>query len=151
MGDFSFEAHTLSAGSYANNPGDTNWLFSATSGVSANGSALTSGVAVAPDGSQVGFLQGATSVISQVLTFPVDGQYYLVVSTAAHAGTSGSLETVKVFVDGALVGQVVPTTAAYQTAMLSFKVNAGSHTFSFQGAAANDATALIDDVVLIGP
>ena len=58
---------TLSAGTYANAPGGTPWTFSSLAGVSANGSAFTSGNPNAPEGSQVAFLHEISSV-SQSLT-----------------------------------------------------------------------------------
>ena len=57
VADSGFETIAAGSGNYLYNPTGDAWTFSGHSGVSANGSALTSGNPNAPEGAEVGFLQ----------------------------------------------------------------------------------------------
>src|SRR5262249_3086338 len=133
---------------YWYNPSGTPWTFSGHSGISANGSGFTGSNPNAPQGSQVAFLQG-TSSISQAVHFEA-GTYSLSFQAAQRAGNSQTFQ-VKIN-DGSrdiVLGRFTPNGASYQSFTTdSFTVPAGNHTLSFVGTNPHggDNTAFIDDV-----
>jgi len=151
IGDNSFEAPALAANTFQYAPSGSPWQFSASAGVSSNGSAFTTSNPSAPDGSQVAFLQGTGSMSQSVY---LDGTYSLSFQ-AAQRGGSGQVhyQEIQVLVDGAQVGLVTPAGTSYglyQTA--SFTVPAGTHAVEFIGLdpLGGDNTALVD-LVTIAP
>jgi len=117
-----------------------------------NNSAFTDRASVAPEGTQVAFLQQADSAISQTLSFATAGTYSLVVSAASRGGPyNQKLQIVHAWLDGKDIGTFSPSATSYQTTTLTFAATAGSHVLSFRGSVAADATAFIDDIVIIGP
>jgi glucose/arabinose dehydrogenase/endogenous inhibitor of DNA gyrase (YacG/DUF329 family) len=136
-------------GSFVYDPTGTAWSFVGSAGVSANGSGFTSGNPSAPEGAQVGVLQGIGSV-SQSLAGWAGGSY-VITFDAAQRGNDQSDQDFNVLVDGAVVGTFTPSGTAYQGYVTAaFTVAAGAHTITFQGldSAGGDNTALVDAVAL---
>lgn len=70
VGDAGFESVAVGPGNYQYDPSGSAWTFSGSpgdgSGVTGNGSEFTAGNPDAPQGSQVGFLQGAGTITQAV-------------------------------------------------------------------------------------
>ncbi|HEU5081607.1 MAG TPA: hypothetical protein VFT72_20505 [Opitutaceae bacterium] len=128
--------------------GVQDWVFSGSSGVAGNGSAFTKGNSVAPEGTQVAFLQQATSVISQSVTLPGTGNYTFAVSAAQRGNKTQSKQVVQVYLDSTLIGSISPSGIAYETISLSFAASSGAHVLSLHGTNPTDSTAFIDKVRL---
>jgi hypothetical protein len=156
LSDPGFETPSVGTGTYGAfqyQPTGTPWTYSALAGVAGNGSGFTSGNPNAPEGAQVAFLQGPSSV-SQAVTLAA-GTYSVSFSAAQRQNVQYSSQTFQVQVDGTVVGTFTPGSAnytAYNTA--SFTVTAGSHTITFVGldpdGSDKDNTAFIDQVFLFG-
>ena len=101
----------------------------------------TTGSPPPPEGLQVGFIQGNSS-ISQTVTLPA-GSYTLSLDAAQRA-TPQSPQSLNVLVDGMVVGTIQASGTTYQTESVSFTVAAGQHTITFQGTETSDSTELID-------
>jgi hypothetical protein len=158
--DPGFETPSVGTGTFSAfryQPSGSPWTFSTYAGVAGNGSGFTDGNPDAPDGpdgTQVAFLQGPSS-ISQAVTLAA-GTYSLSFSAAQRGDGNYSTQTIQVQVDGNVVGTFRPADANYA----SFTTNnftlssAGSHTITFVGTdpdgADKDNTALIDQVLLFG-
>jgi hypothetical protein len=156
ISNFGFEAPSMSA--YQYNPSGGTWVFTAQSGangsgISANGSAFTSGNPNAPQGSQVAFLQGL-GTISQTVVGLIAGAIYQITFAAAqrndiYGGQAG--QTWKLQVDGTTIGTYAPPESAqsYVDYPATFTAPAlSSHTIAFVGTDANggDNTVFIDNV-----
>jgi hypothetical protein len=129
--------------------GDQPWTFtdgstSEYAGIAGNGSDYTKGNDPAPQGLQVGFVQGDSS-ISQTVTL-ASGSYTLSVD-AAQSAENHSPQSLNVLVDGSLVRNIEPDGKSYQHFSINFSVGSGKHTITFQGAQKSDSTVLIDNVV----
>ncbi len=148
-------AHGILHGTQLEPSGDEPWTFTdgnpanhIYSGIAGNGSIYTSGNGLAPQGLQVGFIQGNSS-ISQPVTFAA-GSYQLSFF-AAQAKANTANQSLDVLIDGNMVGTVAITPtgnnyARYTTVI--FTVTSGQHTITFQGAGRGSNTALIDAVAL---
>jgi glucose/arabinose dehydrogenase len=148
--DAGFESPTLSPGSYQYAPTGTPWSYAGSAGVAGNGSGFTSGNPNAPEGAQVGFLQG-TGAFSQDLAGLPAGSYRISFQATQRANYLPSQEDLAVLVDGVVVGTFTPagtSYAAYSTG--PFVLPAGSHTVTFQGldSVGGDNTAFLDNVQL---
>lgn len=154
--DSGFE--TPVAEGYIYNPSGSSWTFSqgtgSGSGVTANGSAFTSGNQQAPEGVQVAFLQ-TTGTISQTFSGFMPGTNYILKFLASQRqNKSGGQvgETFDIQVNGSSIGSFEPTQsfAGYQEFTANFTANAASQTLSFVGTDLNggDNTALIDRVLI---
>jgi hypothetical protein len=148
LADSSFETPSLAAGSYQYAPNGSAWQFTATAGISSNGSGFTSGNPNAPDGSQVAVLQSSGSMSQAV--YLSAGTYAFALQAAQRAGQVHSQE-IEVLVDGNAVGTVTPTGigyGSYQTP--DFTVTAGMHTVEFLGLnpQGGDNTAFVDEVAI---
>lgn len=130
---------------YRYNPPGAGWTFSATSGVQANGGGF--GAPAAPEGRQTAFVQQQGSV-SQAVTLPSSGAYELRFRVAQRQCCSAPYtQTVRVLVDGAVIGTVQPG-AAWQDMRLPFTTSAGTHTVRLEGTATADRTAFVDAVTI---
>jgi len=140
-------------GTYAYDPPGTPWSFQGQSGITGNGSGFTSSNPVAPQGTQVLFIQNHGNV-TQTVTL-AGGSYILSFSADQRSGNS-TPQTVVCFLDGKAIGVFSPAGTAYtafQTA--SFSVTSGPHTFALAGLGINpngtnatDSTAFVDNVCL---
>ena len=158
VANFGFEVPTTT--SYQYNPSGGNWVFTAQSGssgsgISANGSAFTSGNPNAPQGGQVAFLQGAGS-ISQTLMGLIAGAIYQVTFSAAQRNNiygQQKGQTWQLRLDGSAIGTYAPpeTAQSFLDYSATFTASsASSHTIAFVGTDANggDNTVLLDNVRL---
>jgi hypothetical protein len=145
----SFEQPALTAGTFQYAPTGTPWTFNGGAGVAANGSGFTSGNPVAPQGNQVLFVQGNSSV-SQQRTFD-DGSYTLSF-LAAQRGNVPSAETFQVLINGVVIGTFNNLTGSNWTSLStsSFNVANDNYTITIRGTNLNggDNTVLIDGLTL---
>jgi cell surface hyaluronidase len=149
LSDSGFETPSLAAGQFQYDPVGSPWSYTGNSGVASNGSGFTAANPNAPEGTQVGFLQG-TGSFSQVVAGMAAGTYQLSFSAAQRANAQASRQDFRVLVDGVAVGTFTPSGSAYSSLTATFTVAAGSHTITFQGldSAGGDNTAFIDNVRL---
>jgi hypothetical protein len=156
ISNFGFETPVITT--YQYNPSGAGWTFTASSGIngsgiSANGSAFTSGNAAAPQGSQVAFIQGKGS-ISQILLGLIAGAIYKVSFSAAQRNNIYGQQlgqTWQLQLDGTVAGNYAPPESAqtYSNYTATFTTPAGSsHTLSFVGTDTNggDNTVFLDNV-----
>ena len=158
ISNFGFE--TPATSSYQYNPSGGSWTFTAQSGsngsgISANGSAFSSGNPSAPQGGQVAFLQGTGSVSQTLMGLIAGAIYQLTFSAAQRNNVYGQQkgQTWQLQVDGTTIGNYLPPESAqsYVDYSATFTASASnSHTLAFVGTDANggDNTVLIDNVRL---
>ncbi len=135
--------------------GDQPWTFTdgnptdhVYAGIAGNGSSYTKNNQPAPQGLQVAFIAGNSS-ISQPVNFAA-GSYQISFS-AVQAESNSADQSLHVLIDGKMVGTVAITPtgksyARYTTAV--FTVTSGVHTIMFQGATKGSDTVLIDAVAV---
>jgi YVTN family beta-propeller protein len=144
------------AGTFMNQPAGTPWTFSAGAGISGNNSAMTAANPVAPEGTQVLFLQNTGAVTQSVKLLA--GTYNLIFLAAQRGQSNTTPQTVVVSVDGRQIGSYQPASTTYATILTSaFTVTDGNHTIAFaglgknpDGSAATSTTVLIDNVRIAG-
>lgn len=145
--DSGLEAPALSPSTFLYNPSGSSWTFSGSAGLASNGSGFTAGNPLAPQGSQVAFLQNLGSM-SQSMNFAAGT--YAVSFDAAQRANVGSYQTFQVLIDGKNVGSFtgVGSTAYTRQNSTTFSVPAGSHTVAFQATNLNggDNTIFIDQI-----
>jgi RHS repeat-associated protein len=151
VGDAGFESPSVGTGSsaYVGGPTGTPWTYSGSAGVAGNGSAFTSGNPDAPEGTQVAFIQDASS-ISQAISGWAAGSY-TISFRAAQRGNFGGANDFEVVVDTTVVGTFTPSGTSYASySTPSFAVAAGSHTIKFIGlnSLGGDDTSFIDSVAV---
>jgi hypothetical protein len=152
--DSGFEVPFLNQKPPANhqpNPPGSPWTFNQSSGIAGNGSSLTALNGPAPEGTQVGYLQGL-GTISQMVTLQA-GTYTLSFDAAQRQnGAMADHQTIAIMVDSPsnVVGEITPSGANYTAYSVTFTVAAGPHTIILAGMAAGggDPTAFIDAVTL---
>ncbi len=103
VADAGFEVPALGNG-YKYDPTGAGWTFTGSSGVSGNGGAFTSKNPNAPQGTQVGFLQG-TGSFSQTISGWTAGTYEINFDAAQR---NGNHQNFAVLVDGVNVGNFTP-------------------------------------------
>ena len=143
-----FETPNL-AGAYQYSPSGATWIFTVGAGITGNGNAFTSGNGVAPEGSQVAFLQG-NGMVAQTANLTA-GSYTLSFQAAQRGNYQVGTQIVLVQLDGITVGQYQPPGTAYSgyTTPAFMVASSGSHTISLVGAGSgSDFTAFVDDVRL---
>ena len=157
VSDHDFEQDSLVYGAYQYDPTGSPWTFTAEngdtgSGITANNSGFTLGDPVAPEGTQVAFLQGPVT-ISQDVTAWAGGSYQVSFKAVQRSDIYVPLQQqdFQVLVDGSVVGTFKPSSTSYQDYITApFTVSPGDHTITFQGldSVGGDNTALIDQVVV---
>src|SRR5204862_157260 len=90
IADQGFELPAVGAGAFRYTPAGSPWAFAGSAGVSSNVSAFTAGIPVAPQGSQVAFLQ---QTVSASTTFAVAGGTFVVTFAAARRANFGGNPT----------------------------------------------------------
>jgi hypothetical protein len=151
LADAGFESPAVGTGTfgaYQYDPAGTPWSYAGQAGVAGNGSGFTAGNPAAPEGTQVGFLQG-TGSFSQAVAGWAAGSYVLSFDAAQRGDIQAARQDFQVLVDGAVVGTFTPSGTAYQVyTTRPFSVAAGAHTIAFRGldSARGDNTAFIDGV-----
>lgn len=151
--DSSFEAPSLGPSKFTYQTPGSAWSFTGASGLAVNGSGFTVANPIAPQGSQVAFLQGTASV-SQTITNWTPGDYCVVFSAAErNYPATGSTQPVSVQIDGQTVSTILPVGIAYQVYYtVPFTVAAGDHTLTFRTTTTGgDNTAFLDNVQVISP
>jgi alpha-L-rhamnosidase len=151
--NFGFEAPVTST--YAYNPSGGSWTFSGTagngSGIAANGSVFTSSNTVAPQGTQVAFLQRSGSV-SQTLSGFAPGGVYTITFSAANRATSGfnGAQSWDLRVDGSTKASYSNTPTSYADYTATFTASASSHLLSMVGTSSTDRTVFVDNIRITG-
>jgi hypothetical protein len=149
--DAGFESPSVGTGSFGSflyDPVGLSWTYTGDAGVAGNGSGFTAGNPGAPEGTQVGFLQG-TGTISQAVNFAAAGLYRISLGAAQRGNYQASRQDFSVLVDGVAVGTFTPSGTSYQTyTTAAFSVGVGAHTITFRGldSAGGDNTAFLDQV-----
>ena len=147
VSDGTFATPVLAASSYVTATNGSPWQFSGLSGITANGSAITSGSANAPSGTQAAFIMNGSSMTYNVY---LDADTYsLSLESAQRAKAQSQNQQIEILVDNIPIGWILPTStkyAAYQAP--NFTVGAGMHTITFQGVnpPSGQSTVLIDNV-----
>lgn len=146
--DAGFESPSVGAGHYEYQPSGGRWLFSPSAGLTANNSGFTKNNPPAPNGTQVAFLQKASSVSQSVLF--AEGTYRLHFYAAQRSGYKPN--ALKVFVDDVEVGDVTPSGTDYRVYTTNaFTVTTGHHLIRFESTnGTQDATCFIDLVQAVG-
>ena len=112
-----------------------------------NQNVYTMGNPPAPQGLQVGFIQGDSS-ISQNVTL-AKGRYILSLMVAQRANGNQSAQTLEVYLGTTPVGTITPGDTIYKPFSIEINVLVtGQYTLTFKGATVADSTALIDSVGL---
>ena len=146
LSDPGFETPSLGAGSFAYDPTGSAWTFAGGAGLASNGSGFDN--PLAPQGTQVAFLQGSDSSISQAVDLAA-GTYVIAFNAAQRPGNQ---QTFEVLVDGAVVATVTPSGSGFAPyATHPFTVTAGSHTITFVGLnpQGGDNTAFLDNSAVL--
>jgi hypothetical protein len=126
---------------YTDSTTNTKWF----AGVAYNNSSdYTKGNPVPPQGLQVGFIQGDSS-ISQTVSL---GQAtYNLTLMAAQSAKNGHLQTLRVLVNGVLKGTINPRGTTYEQVTIPFATSRpGTYTIMFQGVEMLGDTVLLDSV-----
>jgi hypothetical protein len=150
VNDGSFETPALVPNAEQVAPAGSPWQFSGNAGVSRNASSITLGNPKAPDGAQVGFIEGSASMSQSI---DLDANTYNLSFLAAQGAKNASqTEEIEVLLDGTqVIGLITPldtTYRLYQTA--NFTVAAGVHSIELLGVnprGGNNAV-LIDEVAV---
>ena len=127
--------------------GGSGWAFANGAGTAANGSAVSGANPDAPQGSQVGYVQGPGTVGQSVA---LNGGTYTLTFDAAQRSGYGS-ESLDVLVDGTVVATLTPGSTNYAAESVTFTVAAGTHAIQFQGVDPDggDHIVLLDAVALV--
>ena len=134
--------------SYVYNPTNASWTFNASSGYGKNTWFSTN----PPAGSQAGFLQGGSAVISQAVSVSTPGVY--AISFAAEGrGAAFGPQGVIVKVDGTAVAVWAASDVSqstWKTYVTGVYLTAGSHTLEFDGnnTLGGDKSVSIDNVTM---
>lgn len=151
--NFGFETPVTST--YAYNPSGGSWTFSGAagngSGIAANGSVFTSSNAVAPQGTQVAFIQ-RTGSFSQSLSGFAPGGVYTITFSAANRATSGynGAQSWDVRVDGSTKASYSNKPTSYVDYTATFTASAASQLLSIVGTSGSDRTVFIDNIRIVG-
>lgn len=151
VADGSFELPWQDGG-YQYDPSAAGARFTGYSGVAANGSAW--GFAAAPDGSQVGFLQGGSTTEAATITLAVSGLTpgvsYRIVFFHARRPVTGTM-WFNVWFDGTDVADVMSTSTDFTpVTSAAFTATATTGTIAFTGVVtANPISAAIDNVTVV--
>ena len=150
IGDAGFETALIGTRGFSYGTKGSAWTFVTSTGISANGSAFTSGNPNAPEGKQVAILQGQGSFSQSVANWTA-GSYSLSLMAAQRGNHGNSIESFQVQIDGVTIGTIQPTGtsyAAYSTP--AFKVTAGTHKIAFVGTGptTSDNAAFLDAIAV---
>jgi hypothetical protein len=140
-----FEAPNLAAGTFQYLPSGGSWAFTNGTGVAANGSQF--GNPAAPQGDQVGIVQGNGSLTQNFALAP--GRYRISFKAAQRIYQGVNSQELEIRIDGAVLAVVKPagaSFAAYSTQ--SFVIAAGQHQLKIAGLnpLGGDHTAFLDEV-----
>lgn len=103
---------------------------------------------IAPQGLQVGFLQGDSKMIQPVIL--AKGWYALSLDAAQSSKNSAGNQTFLVIVDGVAKKTITPGTTAFTpTTNITFQVGAGTHWITLLGVNKNASAVLVDKVLIV--
>ncbi|MBK1832862.1 BNR-4 repeat-containing protein [Roseibacillus ishigakijimensis] len=149
LANFHFE--TPATDNFLASPSNAGWTF-AGAGVATNGSAFTAGNSEAPEGTQVAYIQGTTS-LSQVLSGLTPGtSYQLLFAASQRQNKAGGQpgQTFEVTIGGAVAGSFEPPQAlgSYTDYAVTFQAEQTQTTLAFVGTNLNggDNTIFLDHV-----
>ncbi|MGI4828042.1 MAG: hypothetical protein ACRYFU_07620, partial [Janthinobacterium lividum] len=134
------------------------WTFTASgtaigSGVTTNASGFTASNAVAPNGTQVAFLQGKGVAYQTVTGLTAGTTYRITVAASQRANKSGGQlgDPFEIRVDGTTIGTVMATqgTTSYTDYSVTFTATAASHVIGFYGTNALASTTYPDNTVFL--
>jgi alpha-L-rhamnosidase len=154
--NFGFE--TPSVGTYQSNPSGASWAFTPQSGangsgIAANGSAFTIYNTNAPQGIQVAFLQGVSTIAQTINGFTPGSNYTVTFAAAQRNYQQNGGQTWNLMLDGNIIGSFAPPRAAtnYVDYSTNFMATATSHTLAFAGTDSNggDNAAFLDNVRIV--
>jgi hypothetical protein len=147
VADPGFEALQVGTNNFQYRPADTPWSFTGSAGIAANNSGFTSANPPAPQGSQVGFLQG-TGSFSQTDAGWTPGSHTITFQAAQRKNINVNGEDFEILINGTVVATIKPSGTTYQTYTAPFSFSGGVITITFQGldSAGGDNTALIDNL-----
>lgn len=146
-----FETPNIGAGNYQYNPAGGSWTFGGSpgngSGIINNGSGFNN--LNAPQGTQAAFVQGLGAFSQAISGFTPGSIYKITFSAAQRSGQfqPGS-ESWNVKMDSTVIGSYNPGAGAtsYVDYTASFKATAATHTLSFVGTTASEASVFFDNV-----
>jgi hypothetical protein len=143
-----FEQVILNPATFQYAPSGTGWTFAGGSGISRNGSGFQNGGIAAPEGNQIGFLQGASSMSQVISGFEVGKQYSLSFDFAGRVG--GLDNNLTVLLNGSPIFNVNDVTSSNWTAVTTGPFTATSSSYTLTIAASNpfggDRTTFVDDL-----
>jgi transcriptional regulator CtsR len=145
-----FETPALGGGQFQYGPvSGATWTIDSGGGISANGSAFTSGNANTSEGTQVAFLQGNGVVRQSISSFSA-GVTYTLRFIAAQRNNGQAGQTWNAQIDGVSIASFAPPQSAqsYTEYTANFTTTTGSHELKLQGLNANggDNTVFVDNV-----
>lgn len=140
-----FEEPAIGA-DFKHNPTGGSWSFRQNSGICGNGSAF--GAPTAPEGTQVGFLQGASD-ITQFVSLPA-GTYKLSCYTACR-GEGSFDQALEIYVNDIKVGETIyPRTIAFvKGESATFTVGEGIHLIEMRTINNADKTIFLDEIKIV--
>ena len=155
VADSGFESPAVAAGSYQYDPAGSGWTFfpgdyaGISVGSNVNGDPT---VTPAPQGVQVGFVQGAGNFSQSINAWPALASSYTVTIAGAQSATNAAAEDIQVLIDGSVVGTIIPTSSStysdYTTPAFTVAAGPRAHLLTFQGLGGVDDIAFIDNVRL---
>jgi hypothetical protein len=129
---------------FAQQPTNTDWTFTGTSGIVENGSVY--GNLNAPEGTQAAYIQESAEISQEIYITNTD-TYNITFQTAQRNTQSQTLE---IFVDGTSIGIITPTSSNYETYISSSVSLQGgqNHNITLKGTnpLGGDNTAFVDDI-----
>jgi len=128
----------------------TVWNFTGSAaGIAQNSNVFPSSNPVAPEGTQVAFIQSTGSATQSVSGFQASTVYTLTFAAARRVNTGGN-QDVKVTLDGTTIGTFKPRDTSYTDWSVNFSTTAGTYAIGFTGidSGGGDNTALIDNLRL---
>ena len=131
---------------YGYQPAASAWSWSGQAGIQHNGSLGAN----APEGVQIGFLQGGSNPGSFSQSLNLEAGVYTISFKGAQRPT-GSVLPINITFDGIALGDpITPGSSAFSTySTAAFNVSAGAHTLGFgAGSGGGDAMSLIDAVTV---
>lgn len=154
----SFETPDVSRqpGGYQKQPRSSSWVFGANTGIAADGSDLTKLNPDAPEGTQVGFIQGSGNSLNQTVRLQAGNVYQISFYAAERANDTGTLpvDVLVGQVRGALtlVGTATPASSTYRLYTFYYTpATSGGYVIQFAGhaGAGLDNMAFIDDIQVV--
>ncbi len=132
--------------SFRYRPTGSSWTFQNNAGLAANGSGFTNANPNAPQGQQVAFLQDANASASQNLVVSTGGWYRVSFQAALRANNNP--QSVRVAVDGTILGGFWPTSSYTDFTGIQIYLAPGTHYLIFTSLEGGDSTVFIDSIAV---